>query len=454
MKGITRNIRFGVAMLASALSIMPASIACAQQANKPTQSGGTRNLSQTVTPETVGFDSMRLKRLDAFMSAAVEQNRAAGITTLLARHGKIVSYKSHGYKNIEARTPMTKDAIFRLASMTKPVAAVAMLILFEEGRWQLDDPVSKYIPEFKNLRVVTKLDPNGKPVLEDAKHEPTIRELMTHTGGFSYGYGPTVGDKLASQSRVFEVNGSQDFINRVAGVPLAFQPGTSWTYSPGPEIQGVIIERMTGMTLGQFLEARIFKPLKMNDTGFFVPKDKASRLATVYQLNYEKKSLTPAAARFGAGDPTVPPQFESGGGGLYSTAMDYARFAQMLANKGELDGVRILSPAAIELMGTNLLPEGVYVNSNGQLGIGFFRLDKNTGFGMNVALSMDPLRSGLLEGKGTMVWGGATTTWWWYDPTNDVTFIMMTQLFGDMNDASLKDSARTLTYQALTNPER
>lgn len=450
MKGNMRKILFGVALLASAMS----SMALAQHASEPAQSGDARNLSQTVTPESVGFDSKRLKRLDAFMSAAIEQNRAAGITTLLARHGKIVSYKSHGYKNIEARAPMTNDAIFRLASMTKPVAAVAMLTLFEEGRWQLDDPVSKYIPEFKKLRVVTRMDSHGKPVLEDASHEPTMRELMTHTGGFSYGYGPTVGDKLASQARVLQVNGSQDFINRVASVPLAFQPGTSWTYSPGPEIQGVIVERMTGMTLGQFMEARIFKPLKMNDTAFFVPKDKASRLATVYQLNYEKKSLTAAAGRFPGDDASTPPKFESGGGGLYSTAMDYARFAQMLANKGELGGVRILSPASVELMGTNLLPEGVYVSSNGQLGIGFFRLDKNTGFGMNVALSMDPLRSGLLEGKGTMTWGGATTTWWWYDPANDVTFIMMTQLLGDMNDASLKDSARTLTYQALTNPER
>lgn len=446
--------RVAVAMTAISLVLTPAGASYAQTAKKPAASAAAAGLSPAASPESVGFDSARLAKLDAYMAGTVAQGRVAGMTTLLARHGKIVSYKTYGKKSLATGAPMTQDAIFRIYSMTKPITGVAMMILFEEGKWRLDDPVTRYIPEFKNLKVMTGTDGNGKPILEDAKRPPTMREIMSHTAGFGYGLQdehPV--DKLYREKQVLGSSSLKEMIDRTATIPLVFQPGTSWRYSSSVDIQGAIVERLSGQTLGQFMEQRIFKPLKMNDTAFFVPAGKADRLAAVYMANKETKQIEEAKNIFGNDMPTylTPPAMESGGGGLVGSTMDYARFAQMIANKGELDGVRLLSPASVELMGTNAIPKEALVSSNGSVGT---RFNDAVGFGMDFMVVKDPRTAGTLEGKGTMSWGGAAGTWFWVDPTNDVIFVGMIQRMGGTGGDDLGGMARTLTYQALTHPEK
>ncbi|MGA0606994.1 serine hydrolase domain-containing protein [Phenylobacterium sp. VNQ135] len=442
------NRRYAAALTAVALVLAPQT-GFAQAAKK----APALELSQTVAPEAVGFDSQRLARLDAYMAKVVADGRVPGMTTLLARHGKVVSFKTYGAKSYGG-APMTPDTIFRIYSMTKPVTGVAMMILFEEGKWRLDDPVTRYVPEFKNLRVMKGVDGNGKPILEDIKRPPTMREIMSHTAGFGYGLQdehPV--DKLYREKGVLSAPSTQAMIERTAEIPLVFQPGTDWRYSSSVDIQGYIVEKLTGMTLGQFMDQRIFKPLRMNDTAFYVPAAKAGRLAPVYYYNRDSKKVEEAKVLFGGEMPTylTPPAWESGGGGLVSTTMDYARFAQMVANKGELDGVRILSPASVEMMGTNVIPKDVLVSSNGTTGS---RFNEAVGFGLDFMVVNDPRAAGTLEGKGSMSWGGAAGTWFWVDPTNDVIFVGMIQRLGGTGGDDLGSAARTLTYQALTHPEK
>lgn len=443
---ITR--RHAAALTAIALALTPAS-GFAQAARKTP----VAELTQTVAPEAVGFDSERLARLDAYMAKVVSDGRVPGMSIFLARHGKVVSFKTYGSARFGG-PPLEKDAIFRIYSMTKPVTGVAMMILFEEGRWRLDDPVTRFIPEFKNLKVMKGVDGNGQPILEDMKRPPTMRELMSHTAGFGYGLQdehPV--DRLFREKQVLSAPSTQAMIKRTAEIPLIFQPGTDWRYSSAVDIQGYIVEKLTGMTLGQFMEQRIFKPLKMNDTAFYVPADKAHRLAPVYYFNPQTRKVEEAKSLFGGDLPTYlePPAWESGGGGLVSTTLDYARFAQMIANKGELDGVRILSPASVELMGANMIAKDVLVSSNGTVGS---RFNEAVGFGLDFMVVNDPRAAGTLEGKGSMSWGGAAGTWFWVDPTNDLVFVGMIQRFGGSGGDDLGAMARTLTYQALVNPEK
>jgi CubicO group peptidase (beta-lactamase class C family) len=239
-------------------------------------------LTPAASPESVGFDSARLAKLDAAMAKVVADGRVPGMTTLLARHGKIVAFKTYGKASLDG-PPMSKDAIFRIYSMTKPITGVAMMILFEEGKWRLDDPVTRYVPEFKNLKVAASVDKNGMMVLEDMKRPPTMREIMSHTAGFGYGLGdehPV--DKLYREKQVLGSTGLKQMIDRTATIPLMFQPGTNWSYSSSVDIQGYIVEKLTGQTLGEFMDQRIFKPLKMNDTAFSTGAAKANRLAAVY----------------------------------------------------------------------------------------------------------------------------------------------------------------------------
>ncbi|MET0273280.1 MAG: serine hydrolase domain-containing protein [Phenylobacterium sp.] len=445
---MTRRAYFAATLTAVALALAPASGSYAQ-----TKAAPAAALAPAASPEALGFDSARLARLDAGMAKVVADGRVAGMTTLLARHGKIVSYKTYGSKRLGGE-PMTKDAIFRIYSMTKPITGVAMMILFEEGKWRLDDPVTRYIPEFKDLKVVSRFDGNGKMTLEDMKRPPTMREIMSHTAGFGYGLQdehPV--DKLYREKEVLGANGLKDMIDRTAQIPLVYQPGTDWRYSSVVDIQGAIVERLSGQTLGQFMEQRIFKPLKMTDTAFYVPPAKASRLAAVYVGNRETGKIEEAKAIFDRPMPTflTPPSMESGGGGLVGTTMDYARFSQMILNKGELDGVRILSPASVELMGTNVIPKNVLVNSNGTTAL---RFNEAVGFGLDFQVVKDARAAGSLQGDGSLSWGGAAGTWFWVDPTNDLIFVGMIQRLGGTGGDDLGGLARTLTYQALTHPEK
>jgi CubicO group peptidase (beta-lactamase class C family) len=395
-----------------------------------------------------------LKMLDDYMAKVVADGRVAGMTTLLARHGKVVEFKTYGDSSLATGQPMGKDAIFRIYSMTKPLTGVAMMILFEQGKWRLDDPVTRYVPEFKNLKVMTGVDANGKILVEDMKRPPTMREIMSHTAGFGYGLGdkhPV--DKLYREKHVLGAKGLQQMIDRTAEIPLMFQPGTNWSYSNAVDIQGYIIEKLSGQTLGQFMDEHIFKPLKMKDTAFFVRAGQESRLAAVYMGDEKTGKIEEAKALFGEQMPdyTKPPLMESGGGGLTSTTTDYARFCQMILNKGVLDGVRILSPATVELMDTNVVPHDVLVSSNGTA---VARFNEAVGFGLDFMVVNDPRAAGLLEGKNTMSWGGAAGTWFWIDPTDDVIFVGMIQRMGGTGGDDLGAQARTLTYQALLHPEK
>jgi CubicO group peptidase (beta-lactamase class C family) len=447
---MTRRLAFAAALAAASLVAAPGAWA------KPAAAVAARDLTQTTTPEAVGFDSARLKRLDDYMAGVVSQGRVAGMTTLLARHGKVVEFKTYGKQSIATGAPMSKDTIFRVYSMTKPMTGVAMMILFEEGKWRLDDPVTRYVPEFKKLKVMVKADAEGKITeVEDMKRPPTMREIMSHTAGFGYGLGdkhPV--DKLYREKKVLSGANMKEMIDRTATIPLMYQPGTDWSYSSAVDIQGAIIERLTGMKFSEFLQSRVFGPLKMKDTAFYTGSAKASRLAAVYVGNKDTGKIEQADELFGNKMPdyTQPPvAFESGGGGLVSTTADYARFCQMILNGGILDGVRILSPQSVELMDTNVIPRDVLVKSNGTSVV---RFNEAVGFGLDFQVDNDPRRAGSLEGRNTMSWGGAAGTWFWIDPTNDMFFVGMIQRMGGTGGDDLGTMARTLTYQALLHPEK
>jgi len=445
------------AYLATALAaalLVQAPFAAARPAPKAV-AAHAGDLTPAASPESVGFDSHRLQKLDAYMAKVVADGRVAGMTTLLARHGKIVAFNTYGKASLATGQAMPKDEIFRIYSMSKPLTGVAMMVLFEQGKWRLDDPVTRYVPEFKNLKVMVEADKDGKITkVEDMKRPPTMREIMSHTAGFGYGLGdkhPV--DKLYRERQVLGSSSLHQMIERTATIPLMFQPGTDWSYSSAVDIQGYIVEKLSGKPFGQFLQENVFGPLKMKDTGFYTGAAKASRLAAVYVGDKDTGKIEQADDLFGNKMPdySKPPAMESGGGGLVSTTMDYARFCQMMLNKGELDGVRILSPASVELMDTNVIPKNVLVNSNGT---SVARFNEAVGFGLDFMVVNDPRAAGTLEGKNTMSWGGAAGTWFWIDPTNDVLFVGMIQRMGGSGGDDLGTQARTLTYQALLHPEK
>ncbi|MEO5773587.1 MAG: serine hydrolase domain-containing protein [Sphingomicrobium sp.] len=404
-------------------------------------------LVRATRPEDVGFDSERLKRLENYVQDFVDNSKLAGLTTLVARHGKIVQAKTYGRKTVDG-PPMTMDTIFRIYSMSKPVTGVALMMLFEEGKFRLDDPVTRFLPEFKNLKVLTGTDAQGNATFEDAKKPPTIRQLMSHTAGYGYGLSnDSQADKIYRANAALTSANMDEFIRRAAKLPLVYQAGTSFEYSIAADIQGALVERISGQKFGDFLRDRIFRPLKMNDTGFNVSTEKLGRLAGLYN-GMKDGRLQDAPTVFGwpRPDPSQPVGFESGGAGLYSTTMDYARFCQMLLNGGELDGVRILAPATVALMATNHEPKDAL-----DKGAGGFNATRS--FGLDFEVLNDPAAAGSIAGKGTFSWGGAAGTWFWIDPTNDVIAVGMVQRFDYWEPDHPNNMGRLLVYQALTHPE-
>ncbi len=378
-------------------------------------------------PESEGFSAERLARLDAAMKQALADQKVGGMVTLLARNGRVVDFKLYG--DAAPGRAMSRDTIFRIYSMSKVVTGVAMMMLFEEGKWRLDDPITKFLPELKDLKVATALEANGDPVLENARRAPTMRELMSHQAGFTYGFTQEPADTVYRKIQPMQSNGMNEYLAKAAQVPLLYQPGERWSYSQAVDLQGAIVERLSGMRFGDFLAERIYKPLKMIDTGFYVPPAKLGRVAEVYS-NDPQTGAIKAGGGFGGSSasppvPTAPPAFESGGGGLYSTVDDYARFAQMLANKGQLDGVRLLAPATVEVMQANVVPASTLISPTMLSGF-----NANVGFGLDVMTIIDPRAAGRLEGEGTISWEGAAGTWFWADPKNEVIFVGMIQNFG------------------------
>jgi CubicO group peptidase (beta-lactamase class C family) len=417
-----------------------------------------------VKPETVGFSSPKLKKLDETMQAMVDQGHVAGAVTLLARHGKVISTQAFGKRALDAGDPMRADAIFRIRSETKPVTGVAMLILYDEGKWKLDDPISKYVPEFANLRVA-KMDAEGRPVLTPISRPPTMRELMTHTAGFAYGIADdpsSPADQAYYRAAVLQSGSLNELVTKVSTLPMFAEPGTLWRYSVAADIQGYIVEKLSGQPLPIFMQERIFTPLGMGDTAFYVPQEKVGRLAALYDSG-PNGQLVPAVE--GAWrDITKPPAAPSGGGGLVSTAHDFARFAQMILNGGDLDGTRILQPETVALMKLNQLPPSFTVTTNGTAGVlrpasnangnpKPFPFALGMGYGLDVAVAVDPAASGAPVGPGTISWGGSAGTWFWIDPANDLFFIGMIQRLGGVG-SGLDATTRTLVYQALEHPDQ
>jgi CubicO group peptidase (beta-lactamase class C family) len=407
-----------------------------------------------VKPETVGFSSKRLERLDALMQWMIDEQQFAGIVTLAARHGKIFQSKTYGLKDMASAASMRKDTIFRIYSMSKPVISVAMMILYEEGKWNPQDPISKYIPEFANLKVFKGFDRFGKMILEDPAHPPLMRELMSHTAGFGYGFSADAADKLYQDENgynaILGAPSPEEMITRLSKIPLLYQPGTRWEYSVSVDIQGYLVKQLSGESLPEFLKARIFDPPGMIDTGFYVPQTKRSRFATLYKRTDkgELAIVDPDFVAYGL-DPKIPaynldknPAMPLGGTGLVSTAADYMKFAQMLLNGGQLGGARILGPETVKMMSGNHLSQTLMT---GERGDGIYRIRPGFGFGFDVGVYTDPTLADDPCGKGTYLWDGAAGTWFWVDPTNDIVFVGMTQAFNILPG----DLARQAVYQAL-----
>jgi CubicO group peptidase (beta-lactamase class C family) len=376
-----------------------------------------------VKPEKVGFSSERLKRLDARLEEYVQKGSMPGGVMLLARDGKVFYQKAVGYRDLKAKDLMAMDDIFRIASMSKPITAVAVMMLYEEGAFLLTDPVSRYIPEFANPMVtVRNVDPQTgarTTTTERAKSQITIFHLLTHTSGIPYN-GTNVYGGVDPAPGTLKEN-----IMNVAKVPLQHNPGEKFTYGMNSDVLGYLIEVISGMPLDQYMKTRIFDPLKMKDTFFFIPEDKMDRRAGFY------RGMNPDAVQ----QPEEPRTMFSGGGGLRSTAGDYMRFCQMILNGGELDGVRLLSPKTIQIMTTNQigeLNEPYNDNAGDKYGIGF-----------GIRTVRGPLSG--VESLGILDWDGAHTTRFWIDPQEKLIGIFMTQ----GGEWRLLNLTRDLTYQAM-----
>jgi CubicO group peptidase (beta-lactamase class C family) len=362
-------------------------------------------------PEEVGFSSERLQRIHTLIERYQKEGRVSGAVTLVARKGKVIHYEAHGLKNLEARTPMTKDTLFRMASCTKPVTAVAILMLMEEGKLRLTDPVSQFIPEFKDTKVAVQKD--DKVELVAASRPITIQDLLTHTSGLGSG---GLGQRQVPGKDTFP-NGNDtlnDYALRLAKMPLDFQPGTLWRYSglAGIDVLARIVEVASGMPFDVYLQKNLFEPLGMKDTCFLVPDDKQSRLATIYQRSPKglevREGFTFLATK----------TYSSGAGGLTSTAEDWWRFAQMLGNGGELNGKRLLSPRTVELMASNHV---------GSLFTNVINRKEGMGFGLTVEVVMDNVKAQTRRSNGSFGWDGAFGTHFWVDPKEKVVAVLLIQ---------------------------
>ncbi len=377
----------------------------------PTARAGEPTLG---SPEAAWMSAERLKRIDDVIGRYIEAKKISGAVTLVARGGIVVHHAAQGVMDVESRTPMRKDSIFRMASSTKPVTGVAILMLIEEGKVGLTDPVSKYLPEFKGQKVAVEKDGNIELVAAD--REVTIRDLMTHTSGLLSG---GVGQRKAPPDllRPGGVGATlTEGATKYAAVPLDFQPGTRWRYSglAGIDILARVVEVASGQTFAEFLKGRIFEPLGMTDTFFVVPDDRKDRLASIHRRTAGGLEKIPSFIRF-------PDTYTSGAGGLASTAADYSRFAMMLANGGELDGKRLLSPRAVELMGSNQV---------GDLFAGQAGRPRGMGFGLTVEVVVDPVQAGTFRTKGSFGWDGAFGTHFFVDPQERLVAVLLVQTSG------------------------
>ena len=390
-------------------------------------------------PEAEGVSVSGLAKIDRLLEGLVADGELAGAVTLVARRGRVIHRSVAGVKDLATREPMSRDTIFRIYSMTKPVTAVAMMILFERGLWSPDDPIAKHLPEFADVK-----GPDGAA----PDHAPTMRELMTHTAGFAYGIGPGPHDEADAAyvaAKIWAADDLADFVHRLAALPLAYPPGTRFRYSLSMDVQGAIVERLSGQALPDFMRTNIFEPLGMVDTDFFVPADKLPRLATVYH-RYGVPTLTALGAGQFMADPAVIPKVPNGGGGLFSTADDYARFAQMLLQKGELGGIRVLAASSVAAMTTNYLSDAILKS---RPLIGAHQFEPGYGYGFNGAVFIDPGQVGSKVGMGTYQWDGAAGTWFWVDPVNEIVYVGLIQRMMQDGMVPLQKTTQAMLAEAM-----
>jgi CubicO group peptidase (beta-lactamase class C family) len=387
-------------------------------------------------PESQGMSKERLARLHAGVQRFVDEGRHAGAVSLIARNGRIVDWRTYGKRDLENGLPMEKDTICRIYSMSKIVTSVAVLSLLEEARFQLDDPVADTLPELGRMKVLAG-GTAEKPLLADARTPITIRHLLTHTSGLTYDFGDGTIDKIFRQVKPFEASSLAEFVERASHLPLAHEPGERFTYGVSTDILGALVEKLSGRTLAEFLDERIFRPLVMSDTGFGVPEGKKDRLAKVYERGPDGK-LQPVKWLLEQ-EPVPLPKLLSGGGGLFSTTGDYARFLQMLLNGGQLDGVRVLSPKTVELMMANHLS----LATRTTLGD-----DPSSGFGLGGAVRID-LAKGRTPGTvGQFGWTGMATTYANIDPREKTVALLFVQHL-PYDEHRIFWRFSTLFYQAI-----
>ena len=401
-------------------------------------------------PEELGLSGERLARIGPFFAERyVEEGKLAGLLTLVARRGQVAHLHCSGQRNLATGAPLSADTIFRIYSMTKPIASVALMSLYEEGRFQLDDPVSRFIPSWSGLRVWA--DGNADAYSTTfPEREMQIRDLLTHTSGLTYGFMARHPVDALYRRRGVERDTAvdlQEMVDTLAELPLVFSPGTRWSYSVATDVCGYLCQVISGQPLDELLQRRIFEPLGMIDTGFHVPDEKADRLAANYSWTAEDPLALlddPATSIY-----RTPPTFLSGGGGLVSTASDYLRFMLMLANRGELDGRRVLGRKTVEYMTTNHLPGGADLAQLGQRVFSEISYE-GIGFGLGFSVMLNPAEAGVIGSIGEHGWGGAASTMFWVDRSEELVGMVLTQLMPS-STYPIRREMKALTYQALVD---
>lgn len=430
--------------------------------------GAARDM-RTVRPDREGFDAARLAKIDSYMNAQVEAGVMAGGLGMIARNGNVIYSSTWGQSDREAGKPMTDDTIFRIYSMTKPITGVALMMLHEEGKFLLNDPIAKYLPELANLEVAVSTADGGTSATSDGtqsvtkgegdlsvagttrkpRRQPTVRDLMRHTAGFTYGvFGNTEVDRAYRDAGLLRDHPTlNDFVSKLGKIPLQYEPGDRWHYSVSVDVQGALIERLSGQKFSEFLNERIFQPLGMPDTSFTIRPDKRDRFAQLYAPKGTPGGLNAFLTQSSTSELEVANEyanrgfepgatFESGGGGLISTAMDYLRFSQMMLNGGELDGVRLLSPRTVELMSRDHMADV-------KTGFG----GKGSGFGLDFGVLLDPGAAGDVGSAGEYNWGGAAGTRFWIDPAKQIVGVFMVQSIPHRTD--LAGKFKVLTYASM-----
>jgi CubicO group peptidase (beta-lactamase class C family) len=382
-------------------------------------------------PEDVGLSSERLARMNKAIHEYVDAGRTPGVVTLIARHGKVVHVDAYGKADLASGRPTRADDIFRMYSMTKPITSVALLMLFEEGKFQLTDPLSRYFPAVADMKVYAGSTPQGGMLLDSPKRQITIQDVFRHSAGFSYGFGSSPVDKAYGDANVFATD-LTGLMEKLPKLPLLYQPGDRWVYSIAHDVQAALVEKLSGQKFDEFVRQRIFRPLEMNDSMFRIPAEKKPRVPALYTMRDGKLVIDTSDTAKNYGDQVF------GGYSISTTIGDYAIFAQMLLNKGQLNSVRLLSPKTVELMAMNHLSPTAL--ANGGVGPG-------TGYGLGVSVLMNPAERGNVGSVGEFGWSGAASTHVLIDPKEDLVAIYCTQLVG--GDFPIRANFATLLYQSI-----